>query len=141
MRKIILLVLLILCLGANICFAELRAVAISCKAVIKEDNVGSTIITEFKYSLHTGIESEEVKDVSLKDLLPKIEKVAWAGSAIYVGIYSDHTLDTQSLKLIVDAIGNNPAMQIIYVENGKESNWGERIKKYYNLSDIKERFK
>jgi len=131
MKKLILFLFLIL--YALPSYAELRSVAISCKAIIKEDNIGSRIITGFKYSLHTGIESEEVKNVTLKELFPKIEEVAWSGSAIYVFIFSDYTLNTKTLKSIINGIEKNPHMQIIYVGNGEANKWAEQIKKNYNL--------
>ena len=114
-------------------YAELRVVAISCKAIVKEDSSGSKIITGFTYSLYTGIPSEEVKNVTLKGLLPKIEQVAWAGSSIEVAIFSDYTLNTQSLKSIIHAIEKNIHMELVYVENGQNSSWGEHIKEVYDI--------
>ena len=131
MKKLILFLLLVL--YATPSFAESRTVAISCKTIIKEDTVGARILTGFKYSLYTGIESEETKNVTLEELAPKIEKVAWAGSSIYVFIFSDYTLGIQTLKSILNIIEKNIYMEIVFIENGIQNTWAEQIKKQYDL--------
>jgi hypothetical protein len=132
MRKILFLFLLI-SLSTGVCFAELRNVAISCKAITEQNDVGNTIITGYKYTLHTGIEAEEAIDVDLEELLPRIEKVAWGGSTIYVAIFSDCTLPSQMLKSIIDAVSKNQYMEIILIENGDKSELREHIKEIYKL--------
>lgn len=114
-------------------FAELRLVAISCKATIKKGASGTSTITGYKFSLHTGLKTEEVKDVTLKELLPKIEKVAWPGSVVEVFIFSDYGLDTNTLISILQGIKKNKVMELTYLENGITNKSAERIKKYYKL--------
>ncbi|MFH1259186.1 MAG: hypothetical protein ABII74_05150 [Elusimicrobiota bacterium] len=130
MKKLILF--LSLMFYALTIFAESRSVAISCKAIIKGSKDSRTI-TGSKYSLYTGIESEQVKNVTLEKLLPKIEKVAYGGSVIDVFIFFDYPPNTQTLKSIIGAIERNFSMQVIYMGNGRSNKLAEQIIQHYKL--------
>ena len=126
------LMCVLLAVLASSAFAELRLVAISCNAIVKKDSSGIKKLT-FKYSLHTGTKKEEVKGVTLKELLPKLKGVKSSDSSIKLFIFSNDTLNIKTLKSLLSGIGKNPHMVLVYLENGKSNKQADRIKKYYKI--------
>lgn len=130
--KIPFIFLAVFCISGSL-NAELRIVAISTTPIYKETKSNTKVLLGHKYSLHTGLKKEDLKDVGLEDLMEGIKKVSWSGSAVDVGFYSKTLVDSKTLVKILTAISENIHLDLIYLENGQSNGWGNHIKKQFQL--------